>query len=556
MNIKVDTDVLKNYEVREKIPYKDVMRLLQYVQDPDSQEFSWVFLSEKPDANKADNDYSNFDTKSVNTHVTGYSFSSVRSSVVDARVIKLKSVSQMSRYASEASHKSQKRLVKIVEDPINESKKRIKLPAINKTTLEVDEIPDDEIYSVTGKIGYNHRKDRSKFYKKLSLIEKPGDIIETVSNGPRSVERQSKGKVNKLLNNSIDFPLARKTEALDGFINQMKKTPAELDIMNAAQLMKYLYDIGIDIRILNLIRSEFLKQDKNEKGELPTTDFIKIFRMVSKHDSQEMESKVINFLQEESGSVIKYSKFTKFLDYYNYVPVHIKKDRNFSQELYYILTSNKFSKFGEKYETEQEKTGVKEGLDMLWLKIEERFHKVARAFRFFDINNNGTICFNEFELGIHKLGMNFTREHAKKMFDYADTDHDGNIQYNEFCELCEEARRGIDPYKFEKANHHRAASEIKHGSEKLKDFGMTGNLNYTSMDDDIISSSLASFKKKKNTIVLPSTKNEKFTYGIKTPMSDDIGYVMNYEPLNEYLRQSKVIEDRMNSKKVVKNIFK
>eukprot|EP00345_Euplotes_harpa_P014888 CAMPEP_0168345210 /NCGR_PEP_ID=MMETSP0213-20121227/17405_1 /TAXON_ID=151035 /ORGANISM="Euplotes harpa, Strain FSP1.4" /LENGTH=144 /DNA_ID=CAMNT_0008353357 /DNA_START=162 /DNA_END=592 /DNA_ORIENTATION=- len=144
MNIKVDTDVLKNYEVREKIPYKDVMRLLQYVQDPDSQEFSWVFLSEKPDANKADNDYSNFDTKSVNTHVTGYSFSSVY-----ARVIKLKSVSQMSRYASEASHKSQKRLVKIVEDPINESKKRIKLPAINKTTLEVDEIPDDEIYSVT-----------------------------------------------------------------------------------------------------------------------------------------------------------------------------------------------------------------------------------------------------------------------------------------------------------------------------------------------------------------------------------------------------------------------
>lgn len=80
--------------------------------------------------------------------------------------------------------------------------------------------------------------------------------------------------------------------------------------------------------------------------------------------------------------MIKYTKFNKFLDLYNYVPIHVKKDRNFSKELYYILTSNKFSNFGAKYETTQEKMGIKECLDLLWLKIQERFHKVADAFRY------------------------------------------------------------------------------------------------------------------------------------------------------------------------------
>ena len=67
--------------------------------------------------------------------------------------------------------------------------------------------------------------------------------------------------------------------------------------MNAAQLMRYLYDIGIDIRILNNIRTEFLKKDNSEQGFISTDEFIKIFRTISKHDSQEMEDKVISFLQ-------------------------------------------------------------------------------------------------------------------------------------------------------------------------------------------------------------------------------------------------------------------
>lgn len=39
----------------------------------------------------------------------------------------------------------------------------------------------------------------------------------------------------------------------------------------------------------------------------------------------------------------------------------------------------------------------------MWDKIEERFPKLAGAFRFFDIDNNGKISFKEFSFSVEKL---------------------------------------------------------------------------------------------------------------------------------------------------------
>ncbi len=35
---------------------------------------------------------------------------------------------------------------------------------------------------------------------------------------------------------------------------------------------------------------------------------------------------------------------------------------------------------------------------------------------------------------------------AQNVFKHLDIDNDGSIGYNEFCHLCEEKRRGIDPF--------------------------------------------------------------------------------------------------------------
>ena len=328
-------------------------------------------------------------------------------------------------------------------------------------------------------------------------------------------------------------------------------------MMQAVNLIKYLLEQGLDNRIMNNIRIDFLSKIQSEYGYLKIDDFLKMFRTISKLNNSEMEEKVVDFCKDSKTNVIKYSKFSEFVDFYQYLPMHIKKDRNLSKELYYILTSNKFSNHGEKYQTEQDQMGLKESLDFLWLKIEERFHKVANAFRFFDINNNSTIQIKEFEIGVHKLSTRFSREIIKKMFDYIDTDNDGNIKYIEFCELCDECRRGIDPYKVENKLKGGESSSRPNKSSLSMTNSFRKNSKKLEQDDDVISDSLASFKrKKKYSTILPSQHNNSYSYGIKSPESENISSIMTYEPLNQYLNDCKVREEKILGKNKSKDIFK
>lgn len=111
--------VPKKFEKNEKIPYKEVVHLLQYVYNKETNElvkdkllffrFEWTFINSlaKEEGLPKNEDYSSWDIKSVLTNTTGFSYSSVRSSALNKKIIKLKSVSQMSRYGDEGKQSTQ-----------------------------------------------------------------------------------------------------------------------------------------------------------------------------------------------------------------------------------------------------------------------------------------------------------------------------------------------------------------------------------------------------------------------------------------------------------------
>lgn len=123
-----------------------------------------------------------------------------------------------------------------------------------------------------------------------------GEKSYKLAKGSISAERTpNMSSMNKALNKTFDFPL-KKNESLHNFLVSAG-TDQEVELINAAKLMKYLVDRGVDIRILNNIRVEFLKKDKEEKGELSVDDFIKMFRTISKQESDEVEKKIIEYLK-------------------------------------------------------------------------------------------------------------------------------------------------------------------------------------------------------------------------------------------------------------------
>lgn len=86
-------------------------------------------------------------------------------------------------------------------------------------------------------------------------------------------------------------------------------------------------------------------------------------------------------------------------------------------------------------------------MNFLWHKIEEKFEKIAIAFKFFSGKTTpNKISFNDFVIGLENLRVKMETKDIMDAFAYLDRNGDGYIDYCEFCLMTEEKRRGIDPF--------------------------------------------------------------------------------------------------------------
>jgi Ca2+-binding EF-hand superfamily protein len=72
---------------------------------------------------------------------------------------------------------------------------------------------------------------------------------------------------------------------------------------------------------------------------------------------------------------------------------------------------------------------------------------IASAFRYFDIRSAGELTKNDFIHGLESLKIKLSSSDINSVFEYLDTSKDGHLTYSEFCNLCEEKRRNIDPFE-------------------------------------------------------------------------------------------------------------
>lgn len=68
------------------------------------------------------------------------------------------------------------------------------------------------------------------------------------------------------------------------------------------------------------------------------------------------------------------------------------------------MSGNKFE--GATFQAKNE-TGVAQLLDLLWIKLDERFMTMADAFRYFDKNYNNKVSFGEFQKALDNLRIKY-----------------------------------------------------------------------------------------------------------------------------------------------------
>lgn len=87
-------------------------------------------------------------------------------------------------------------------------------------------------------------------------------------------------------------------------------------------------------------------------------------------------------------------------------------------------------------------------LDFCYVRIQERFKNFSPAYRYFDLNFNNRVSFNEFILGMENLKVKLSSRDQLQIFNYLDQGKKGYIDYNDFCGLSEERRNNMDPAAF------------------------------------------------------------------------------------------------------------
>jgi hypothetical protein len=134
---------------------------------------------------------------------------------------------------------------------------------------------------------------------------------------------------------------------------------------------------------------------------------------------------------------------------------------------------------------------------------------------------------------LENIGVRFSPDETAQVFCYLDKDSNGTINYKEWCEICEERRREIDP--FNKTQTSDNSRPYKTSSSNQSNASKTGS--------DWLTQELAKFKNQKLK-ALPSDSDKNFCYGVKNEKGDNMEKVMsmNYQKL--YLDKAKVEEDR------------
>ena len=155
---------------------------------------------------------------------------------------------------------------------------------------------------------------------------------------------------------------------------------------------------------------------------------------------------------EGASAHISKAKYTDLLDAYQFLPIKIKRDKNKSESVYYVLNSNMRGQYQSRDEIlqslkyENDRKHLTKIMTLIAIKIEEKFITLGKGFLFFDLDGDHAINRQEFHKGIEAMRVKLAKNDVDQVFDHMDVDRDGTLSYKEFCGFAEEKRRNIDPF--------------------------------------------------------------------------------------------------------------
>jgi len=154
-----------------------------------------------------------------------------------------------------------------------------------------------------------------------------------------------------------------------------------------------MHEKNIDFRALASFKNAlFDSEDLEDNHLVPMSEWYTLKEYEMGKTLDKVEALILKEVQ--IGDKINLMKFCDIVDLFFYLPMMKNINKNDSKDVYFILSSNVYG--GHTNETKDQGGSLKRILDLLWIKIDERFKGMAEAYRYFDVNFNNRVSFNEF----------------------------------------------------------------------------------------------------------------------------------------------------------------
>lgn len=240
-------------------------------------------------------------------------------------------------------------------------------------------------------------------------------------------------------------------------IEVLQKLMSNTEMMDEVmRLSKMMLEAKIDFRILEFLKRGINKEYDDEIQFITVNAFHKYWRNLIapevEHLDPTIEDKVLHFVTTNGGDQVDKGKLFTLIDFYQYFPFYVQRDRNFSKEMYYVMSSNtdggyKWNEGLQKKDLDKlnQNKSLHSLLEYIHDKIKEKYPKMAKAYRFFDTDHKTAITKEEFAKGLSSLKIVLSEKEIDKTFEFLDKNNDGLLTYNEFCFLLDEKFKQLDP---------------------------------------------------------------------------------------------------------------
>ena len=153
---------------------------------------------------------------------------------------------------------------------------------------------------------------------------------------------------------------------------------------------------------------------------------------------EELEQRILAEVRTEQGA--SRIALKELIDDYSFVPVVIKKDRNKSEKVYQVLTTQSAPAIEREQILAQmrganAKLHVNKLVTLVAIKLEEKCQSIGHGYRMFDKNGDDLISRDEFKRGLDRLKIKFSEQDTELIFSHLDQDGDGKLNYHEFGSL-------------------------------------------------------------------------------------------------------------------------